>query len=69
MVYPSADLSITIVSPAKTAEPIEMLFGVCTPLGPRKDVSLLHGVHIGATWRIRLNRPCTVAMRSFCQLL
>jgi len=67
MVYPSADLSITIVSPAKTAEPIEMLFGVWTPLGPRKDV--VYGVHIGATWRIRLNRPCTVAMRSFCQLL
>ena len=26
------------------------------------------GVHIGATWRIRLNRPCAVAMRPFCQM-
>ena len=24
-------------------------------------------VHIGATWRIRLNHPCGVAMRPFCQ--
>ena len=26
------------------------------------------GVHTGATWRIRLNRPCAAAMRSFCQI-
>jgi len=25
-------------------------------------------VHIGATWRMRLNRPCAAAMRSFCQI-
>ena len=24
----------------------------------------IYGVHIGATWRIRLNRPCAAAMRS-----
>jgi len=23
----------------------------------------IYGVHIGATWRIRLNRPCAAAMR------
>jgi len=23
----------------------------------------VYGVHIGATWRIRLNRPCVAAMR------
>jgi len=38
-------------------EPIEMPFGLWTQVGPRKHV--LHGVHIGATWRIRLNRPCS----------
>ena len=28
-----------------------------------------HGVHIGATWRIRLNRPCAAAMRPYVKLL
>jgi len=27
------------------------------------------GVHIGITWRIRLNRPCVAAMRPFCQVI
>jgi len=27
------------------------------------------GVHIGTTWRIRLNRPCTTAMRPYVKLL
>ena len=27
------------------------------------------GVHIGATWRIRLNRPCAAAMRPYVRLL
>jgi len=31
----SVCLSVTIVSPAKMAEPIEMLFGVWTWVGPR----------------------------------
>jgi len=26
------------------------------------------GVHIGATWRIGLNRLCVVVMRPFCQI-
>ena len=26
------------------------------------------GMHIGATWRIRLNRPCASAKRRFCQI-
>jgi len=25
----------------------------------------IYGVHIGATWRIGLNRPCAPAMRSY----
>jgi len=29
----------------------------------------IYGVHIGATWRIRLNRPCAAAMRSYVKLL
>ena len=34
----SVCLSVTIVSPAKTAEPIEMPFGLWTLVGPRKHV-------------------------------
>ena len=43
-------LSATIVSPAKAAEPIEMLFGMWTQVGPRKHV--FDGGHIGPNWRI-----------------
>jgi len=28
----------------------------------------IYGMHIGATWRIRLNRPCAAAMRPCRQL-
>jgi len=54
--------------PAKTAEPIEMPFGLWTLVGPRKHA--LYGVHTGATWRIPLiRRPCAAAMRpSFWQI-
>jgi len=47
----------TIVSCAKKAEQIEMSFRLWTRLGRRKR--LLHGVHIGAVWQIRLNCPCS----------
>jgi len=53
------------VSCVKTAEPIEMLFWVWTCIGPRKRV---WWVHIGAIWRIRLNRPCAAVMQSFSQI-
>jgi len=43
-----------------------MPFGMWTRVGPAKRV--LDGVHVGATWRIRLNRPCAAAMRPFCQI-
>jgi len=46
-------LSVTAVSPAKTAEPIEMPFGIWTRVG----------LHTGATWRTILNSPCAAAMR------
>jgi len=29
----------------------------------------IYGVHIGAIWRIRLNRPCAAAMRPYVKLL
>jgi len=29
----------------------------------------VYGVYIGATWRIRLNRPCAVAMRPYVKVL
>jgi len=44
------------VSPAKTAEPIQMLFEGHTGVGSKKLVLL--GVHIGATWRIRVIDSC-----------
>jgi len=28
----------------------------------------IYGLHLGATWRIRLNRPCAAAMRPFVKL-
>jgi len=56
-------LDDTAVSRAKMAEPIEMPFRLWTREGLRKHV--LDGVHSGATWRIRLNRPCAAAMWSF----
>jgi len=37
-VVSSVGLSVTLVSPAKTAELIEMLFGLRTGVGPRNDV-------------------------------
>jgi len=40
----SASLSATIVSPAKTAEPIDMPFGMWTWVGPKNCV--LDGVQI-----------------------
>jgi len=48
-------LSVMIVSPAKTAEPIEMPFGLRSRMGPRKHI--LHGIQIpcgkGQFWRGR----------------
>jgi len=29
----------------------------------------IYGVHIGVTWRIRLNGPCAAAMRPYVKLL
>ena len=29
----------------------------------------IYGVHISATWRLRLNRPCAAAMRPYVKLL
>ena len=40
----SVGLSVTLVSPTKTAEPIEMLFGLRTRLGPGNHA--LNGVQI-----------------------
>jgi len=51
----------------KTAEAIEVPFGVWTRMGRRKHV--LDGVHIGTTSQMRLNSPCAVAMRPFVKLL
>ena len=54
-------LSVTVVSPAKTAQPIEMPFALRTPVGPRK-----HWLHGGCTlvqpgeydWTLRVWRLC-----------
>ena len=57
----------TDVGCAQMTELIQMLFALWTAVGPRKHV--LHGVHIGATWRILLNRPFAAAMPSYVKLL
>jgi len=55
------------MSPAKRAELIEMPFGTWTWVGRRKHV--LDEVHIGETWQIRLNRPCSAVMRPFREII
>jgi len=61
------------VSCAEIAERIEMPFGLCS--GWTQGSMCYMAVHIGATGRIRLNRPCSggpneaVAMRPYVKLL
>ena len=60
------------MSPAKTAEPIEMPFGKRSRLVLAEGTTHeeLDGVHvIGATWRILLNDFCAAAMRPYVQIL
>ena len=60
----------------KTAEQIEMVFGLWTRVESTSSVIFtrwrqcdhMRG-HIGATWRMRLNRPSAAAMRSYVKLL
>ena len=62
-----------VVSCAKMAEQIEMPFGLWTR-GAEGSMRYM-GVHIGATWRIRVNCPCSggsneaAAMRPYVKLL
>ena len=58
---------MSAVSPAQTAEPIVMPFGKLSGVGPGNHV--LDGGHIGATWRMRLNRACAAAMGLYVILL
>jgi len=60
----TAHCKVSAMSCAKTADPINLLFGLWTRTGPRKHA--FDGVHIGANWQIRLNHPCAAAMRHFC---
>jgi len=53
----SVCLSVTLVSPAKTAEPIEMPFGLRTWVGPRdhvldgsSDPHMGRGKYFGGEW-------------------
>ena len=69
---------IVVVSCAKTGDTMDLPFGLWTWVGPRKHklnrirqvapMSLMGG-HIGATWRIRLNRPSAASMRCYVELL
>jgi len=62
----------------KTAEPIDLPFGLWTLVGRRRTSSVIFaswclcahmGGHIGASWRIRSNRPSATAMRSYVKLV
>jgi len=37
--------------------------------GANADWGVLAGVYIGATWRLRMSRPCAAAMRPYVELL
>ena len=52
-------VSVTWVSSAKTAELIEVMFGLLTR-GPKEPC--IGWVHMGATWQIRLTDPCVAAI-------
>jgi len=74
----SVCLSFAIVSPAKTAEPIEISLGFWTRLVPRNDVldgvwtSMGSGNFLGKGRPIvkyRQYGPCAAAMRPFVKLL
>ena len=62
------------MSSAKTAEPIEIPFGMWTQLGPRKHVGpmkhvCIDGLQIGATWRIPLiEQSMCGGDAAFCQI-
>ena len=68
LAQPTKMVELSVFSgPAKTAEMIEMPFGMKTCVGPRKHV--LSGVHTGATWQIPSNRPCAAVVRPVVKLL
>jgi len=79
MVAHSKVQGLSAVSCAETAEPIDLPFGLWARVGRRKHFSssvftrwhqYAHmGVHISATWRIQLNHPSVVVMRSYVKLL
>ena len=48
------------MSPAETAEQIDMPFRGQICLDPRNDEGSYY--HIGATWRMQLNDPCVAVM-------
>jgi len=59
------------------AEQIDLPFELWIRVGRRSITSIVYarlrqyaliGGHIGATWRIRLNRPSAAAMRSYVKL-
>jgi len=39
------------------------------PVQSDADWGVLDGVHVGATWRIRLNHPCAAAIGPYVKLL
>jgi len=57
----TAAWSVTVVSPAKTAEPIEIPFGMCTRVVPRNRVldAVQIPTHEGAILRAMRGRPGT----------
>jgi len=65
--WPTVNYTKSVVSCAKTAVPIEMQYGMLSPVGSRNHV--LDGMRTGATWRIRLKRSLAAAMRLVLKLL
>jgi len=68
----------TAVTCTKTAEPIDLPFGLWSRVGRRSTSSIIFarwrrcahmGGQLGATWRIRFNRTSATTMRSYVKLL
>jgi len=73
------DRQHSAASCAKTAEPIDLTFGLWTPVGRRKHkfnricqvapMCPYGRAHYRNIWQIRLNRPSAAAMRPYVKLL
>jgi len=65
--------SVTIVSPAKTAEPIQMPFGLWTRVGPRKHACIRQGCTLAPpgeyNWTVHVLQRCVLSAKLLWPLI